>query len=596
MEEAKSEPITNPFPTVTSLKPTLGSPLKRHISPKSLPTLPSLSSPKSSSKLPSSPPSLPSLTSRKKIVLPRNNLSYYYYEIQEESNILYLFGKLDKSSIVVKVSDAPKYFYIEAAQDDEINALLTCFLNTIFKNFSITSVFKRNCFGEANLGNTAPRHYYKVSYVPTTDFKRSFSLPSTPKEFGELYTKFSESESLPFVNIHGLSYSLTELFLLDKGIKGPCWLTVSNLTQGKGAVGDTSLVTSSFSDVSIANTQPTPPTLSAAFLSFRSVLDNQSNHIPLLFSVIYYPNVAVPEPDFTKSAVFIRPLVSRDCKQTIDAGKIRSNLNSIQTLRHSGVKFIVCNGESELIGNMIDLVSTLDPDMIAGHALIDFLLPILGERIVKLTAGLKKHLPWFKFGRLIRQQSEIKKSYDRSRKLTSGRLILDTIMGAREFLTRSRSFDLTELSALLFKESRGPSDSDSTIKSFMTSDGLRKLCIASINDSTMSYRIAAHLNLISLTNELSSLTGAPWGDVLLLGRSRRIEWLLLHTFHRDYVVPDRLTQKQKKQEKDEDETTTSKRQPTYAGGLVLEPKRGLYTSCILVLDFLSLYPSIIRGV
>lgn len=103
-------------------------------------------------------------------------------------------------------------------------------------------------------------------------------------------------------------------------------------------------------------------------------------------------------------------------------------------------------------------------------------------------------------------------------------------------------------------------------------------------------------------------------------RAQRVEYLLLHAFHaKKYIVPDKNNLRSR-------EVSASKRKisegvgsedanlndgslendthladqgrgkkgPAYAGGLVLEPKRGLYDKYILLLDFNSLYPSIIQ--
>jgi DNA polymerase alpha subunit A len=94
---------------------------------------------------------------------------------------------------------------------------------------------------------------------------------------------------------------------------------------------------------------------------------------------------------------------------------------------------------------------------------------------------------------------------------------------------------------------------------------------------------------------------------LMGGRSERNEFLLLHAFtEKNFIVPDKQYGKKSVQNIDEfdmDDTLngqhqkkgrTGKRKPAYMGGLVLEPRRGFYDKLILLMDFNSLYPSIIQ--
>jgi DNA polymerase alpha subunit A len=88
------------------------------------------------------------------------------------------------------------------------------------------------------------------------------------------------------------------------------------------------------------------------------------------------------------------------------------------------------------------------------------------------------------------------------------------------------------------------------------------------------------------------------------GRAERNEYILLHEFHKlKYICPDKtFGKKVPRIEPEADDadgegggTKTSKsKRDKYKGGLVFDPKRGLWDKFILVMDFNSLYPSIIQ--
>jgi DNA polymerase alpha subunit A len=88
------------------------------------------------------------------------------------------------------------------------------------------------------------------------------------------------------------------------------------------------------------------------------------------------------------------------------------------------------------------------------------------------------------------------------------------------------------------------------------------------------------------------------------GRAERNEYILLHEFHRlKYICPDKVWGKKAAAVKPEPQEgegleaggkAVKGKRDKYKGGLVFDPKRGLWDKYILVMDFNSLYPSIIQ--
>jgi DNA polymerase alpha subunit A len=109
--------------------------------------------------------------------------------------------------------------------------------------------------------------------------------------------------------------------------------------------------------------------------------------------------------------------------------------------------------------------------------------------------------------------------------------------------------------------------------------------------------IALKIQMLPLSKQLTNLAGNSWSRTLTGTRAERNEYILLHEFHKNnYICPDKFYGKNKVKSEDEEneEGGDAKKKDKYKGGLVFEPEKGLYDKYILVMDFNSLYPSIIQ--
>ena len=245
-----------------------------------------------------------------------------------------------------------------------------------------------------------------------------------------------------------------------------------------------------------------------------------------------------------------------------------------------------------------------DPDVLASHNLYGFEFDVILSRCRDL-----KIAQWDRIGRL-KIQKHPRNINDPS---IAGRLFVDTYKAAKEFL-RESTYSLTNLTETQLKKKRFDVDPIDVPKFYGNSTDVFQMYLHTENDTLLVQGLMLKLQCVPLTKQLTNISGNLWSRTLKGARAERIEFLLLHQFHEaKYILPEKKSfgdnDKGNKGPKggramldDEDGENAEKvggsgrtrQKAAYAGGLVLEPKKGLYDSMVLLLDFNSLYPSIIQ--
>ncbi|KAL8804819.1 MAG: hypothetical protein Q9182_002313 [Xanthomendoza sp. 2 TL-2023] len=440
--------------------------------------------------------------------------------------------------------------------------------------------------------------------------KYAFELQDIPKEADYLKLMYPyDKPTLPvdlkgetFSHVFGTSTALFEQFVLWKRIMGPCWLKfdeadlnpVNNASWCKFEVQVTS--PKSVTVLSGSENLDAPP-LTFMSIALRTTLNVQENKQEILVaSARVYENISLtdmtsPEELPCKTYTMMRP--AETAYPTGFEALTKQQRGTIMTEK----------SEQMLLSKFLALLERTDPDVLLGHQLQDVDYPILLSRMRE-----RKTPGWHRIGRM--KRSEWPKNMGKGgsgffseRQLISGRLICDIAndMG-KSLMTKCQSWSMTEMSQLYLPSGaeRREIDSDEALKSWAkTREGLLNFVNHCEADTYFIAAVALKVQMLPLSKVLTNLAGNSWARTLSGTRAERNEYILLHEFHRNkYICPDKIYGKGKPKVEEEnpdgEEGVDVKKKDKFKGGLVFEPEKGLYDKFILVMDFNSLYPSIIQ--
>jgi DNA polymerase-2 len=231
------------------------------------------------------------------------------------------------------------------------------------------------------------------------------------------------------------------------------------------------------------------------------------------------------------------------------------------------------HSERGLIRRFVEYVHELDPDVITGWNVVDFDLAVLARVArrhgVRLTVGRTDDV----FDR--RQESSFTRE---SRAIVYGRLVLDGLSLMRGAFIRLQDYKLeTAAQAFLGRGKLIVGDHRGAEIQALYEKDPQRLVDYNLEDARLVTEILDHTGLIDLAVERSLLTGMPLDRVSAAIAS--VDSLYLGVLRKRGVVAPSVA--------------AEHREANITGGYVMESRPGLYRN-VLVFDFKSLYPSIIR--
>uniref|UniRef100_A0A671T6M9 DNA-directed DNA polymerase n=1 Tax=Sinocyclocheilus anshuiensis TaxID=1608454 RepID=A0A671T6M9_9TELE len=367
----------------------------------------------------------------------------------------------------------------------------------------------------------------------------AFEIPDIPSQCEYLEVKYSaELPPLPselkgstFSHVFGTNTSSLEHFLLNRKIRGPCWLDVKTpqLSNQPISWSKVEAVAQKIDLISVVK-DLSPPPLVVMSISLKTVQNPKThqNEIVSLAALIHhkFPLDKAPQrPPFqTHFCVVSKP---NDCIFPYDFKDAVRKKNGIVE---------IAGTERTLLGFFLAKMHKIDPDVLVGHDIFGFDLEVLLQRI-----NVCKVPHWSKIGRL--RRANMPKLGGRSgfaeKSATCGRLVCDVEISAKE-LIRCKSYHLTELAAQILKTERVVVPPENIRNFYSDSPHLLYLLELTWMDAKLILQIMCELNVLPLALQITNIAGNVMSRTLMGGRSERNEYLLLHAFHeKNFIVPDK---------------------------------------------------------
>ncbi|CAB9498953.1 DNA polymerase alpha catalytic subunit (Fragment) [Seminavis robusta] len=398
-----------------------------------------------------------------------------------------------------------------------------------------------------------------------------------------------------FQKILGGGASVLETFIVKRELLGPCWIRIKQPVATRAPVSWCKLELQVNDPKNIKRldllepgNRPPPPVV-AVSIKLKTVVNpkTQKSEIVTVSAVCHKEVLLDTASDESvrhmSQITIIRPLARGDLGGAVPKFprdfEREASRNMPDLCREYNERALLCR--------LLAQLGQWDPDVLVGHNIWGFDAEVLLNRCRELKVSL-----WSKLGRRRRMQMPSKSSHSGRKDYAiadamSGRLLCDTYLSAKELL-RETTYSLTNLAATQLKTQRVEVEPVDIPQWYESSKTIVRLAQHTLFDTQLVHRLMFKLQILPLTKQLTCIAGNLWSHTMKSNRAERTEYLLLHEFHRlKHLVPEKRRPGSKK-------GAAGKGKAKYSGGLVLEPKKGLYDSFILLLDFNSLYPSLIQ--